>query len=361
MKKSLFVASFCFAVLGGAIELLPTSLRAENLSERSVDRSAIEIAPKQTKSAAADLKVIEKTAAIVVAQQPNNDLSVPAANSKSPQVELLNPGAEPRQQLRLKPAINVKETTVMTVKMDLGISTPERSFPPAKIPTAVMTFETEVTKIDSNGDIHYQFAYTNADMTGDTGNTPPAALEAMRSALKNIIGVKGSFIADDRGFYKGGNFILPEGGDNNLKQMLQQMSKSLEQLSSPLPAEAVGKGAQWRVVSQPNFMGMNLKNVATYELTDLDSDKVSLNITIEQQANSQNVISPQLPAGATATLKSLAARGQGQVTMQLGKLLPLRSTSSINSNSEMSVKVASSSQEVTIKTQMSMDLILESK
>jgi hypothetical protein len=328
MKKPLFLASLCLAVFGGAIELPPASLRAE---------------------------------IPLVTQQPSSDLSLPAASSKTPQVELLNPGTEPRQQLRLKPATNAKETTVMTVKMEMGVATAERSFPAAKIPASVMTFDTEVTKIDSNGDIHYEFAYTNAEIAGDTANTPPAALNAMRSALNTLVGVRGSFITDDRGFYKGGNFIVPEGGDNNLKQMLLQMSKSLEQLSSPLPAEAVGKGAQWRVVSEPNFMGINVKNIATYELASWENNNVSLNVIIEQQANPQNVTSPQLPAGATATLKSLASRGQGKVTMRLDKLMPFRAITSISSNSEMSVQTASISQEMTFKTQLSMEMTLESK
>ncbi|NJM62819.1 MAG: hypothetical protein HC849_25695 [Oscillatoriales cyanobacterium RU_3_3] len=332
MKKTLFVTSLCLAVFGGAIELPPTSLNAQT--------------PDRNPS---------------VVQQPTEGLSRPVANSKSPQVELLNPGAEPRQQLRLKPAINVKETSVMTLTMEMGISTPDRTVPATKVPGTALTFETQVTKIDANGDIHYEFAYTNADVTGDTGNIPPAAIDSMRSTLKTLVGIKGSFIADDRGFYKGGNFTLPEGGDRNLNQMLLQMSRSLEQMSSPLPAEAVGKGAQWRVISEPNFMGMNVKNIATYELTGWENNNVSLNVTIEQQANPQNLTSPQLPAGATATLKSLTARGQGQATIRLDKLLPSRSTSSINSNSEMSVKVPNNSQEITFKSQLSMQMTLESK
>ena len=191
MKTTLFIASLCLATAGWAIELSPASLSAETP---------------------------------LVVQQPDRGLSAPAAKSKTPQVELLNPGVEPRQQLRLKPAIDVKQTTVMTVKMDMEISTSGRSSPAAKIPVSVMTFETKVTKIDPNGDIHYEFAYTNADIIGDTGNIPPAARDAMRSALKSMVGIKGSFIMDNRGFYKGGNFILPQGADNNLKQMVGQMS-----------------------------------------------------------------------------------------------------------------------------------------
>ena len=327
MKKTLFLASLCLATAGWAIELSPASLSAETP---------------------------------LVVQQPDRGVSAPAANSKTPQVELLNPGAEPRQQLRLKPAIDLKETTVMTLKMDMEISAAGRSSP-AKSPVSVMTFQTKVTKIDPNGDIHYESAYTNVDITGDPGNTPPAVRDAMRSTLKSMVGMKGSFIRDNRGFNKGGNFILPEGADNNLKQMVRQMSKSLEQVASPLPAEAVGKGAKWRVSSSSDFSGIKVNDISTYELASWQDGVASLKVSIEQQANPQNITSPQLPAGTTLTLKSLASQGGGATTMRLDRLMPVRSTWSVSSNSEMSAKTAGSSQESPITTKMVMEMTLESK
>jgi hypothetical protein len=327
MKKTLFLASLCLATAGWAIELSPASLSAETP---------------------------------LVVQQPDGGVSAPAANSKTPQVELLNPGVEPRQQLRLKPAIDLKETTVMTLKMDMEISAAGRSSP-AKSPVSVMTFQTKVTKIDPNGDIHYESAYTNVDITGDPGNTPPAVRDAMRSTLKSMVGMKGSFIMDNRGFNKGGNFILPEGADNNLKQMVRQMSKSLEQVASPLPAEAVGKGAKWRVSSSSDFSGIKVNDISTYELASSQDGVASVNVTIEQQANPQNITSPQLPAGTTLTLKSLASQGRGATTMRLDRLMPVRSTWSVSSNSEMSAKTAGSSQESPITTKMVMEMTLESK
>lgn len=329
MKKTLCLASICLATAGWAIELSPASLSAETP---------------------------------LVVQQLDDGAREPLIRSTTPpQVQLLNPGVEPRQQLRLKPAIDVKETTVMTVKMDMEVSASGRSSPAAKIPVSVMTFETKVTKIDPNGDIHYEFAYTNADITGDTGNIPSAARDAMRSALKSMVGMKGSFIMDNRGFNKGGNFILPEGAGNNLKQMVGQMSKAIEQLASPLPAEAVGKGAKWRVSSSSDFSGLNVNDVATYELASWQDGVASLNVIIEQQANPQNITSPELPPGTTLTLKSFASQGRGKVTVRLDRLNPFLSTVSVSSNSEMSAKVAGISEESKITTKMVMEMTLESK
>lgn len=151
MKKALFIASISLLSAGWAIELSPIVTKAETR---------------------------------LIAQQPARLAPEPDRTSTSPQIELLNPGAEPRQQLRLKPAINVKQAIVITLKTERGTSVNAQSSPAIKLPGAVMTFETKVTKIDANGDIHYEFFYANADIAGDTANFPPTTIDAMRSALK---------------------------------------------------------------------------------------------------------------------------------------------------------------------------------
>lgn len=328
MKKILFVASLCLASAGWAIELFPTSSKAETR---------------------------------LVAQQPTGENSGVSASSKSSQVQLLNPGSEPRQPLRLKPKLDVKRTTTMAVKMEMGVSTADRNMNVNKVPAMVLTIETKATKIDANGDIHYDFSYANADIAGEDPNLPTAAIDAMRSAVKKMVGLKGSFIMDSRGTHKGGDFILPEGADNNLKQMVQNMSKSLGQLSSPLPVEAVGKGAKWLISFPSNASGMNLNQTATYELMGLQDGVATLKTSVEQQANPQDLALPQLPAGSTVTLKSFASQGQGEVIMRLDQLMPVRSVVSINSNTEMTVKLAGNPEELTMKTKMSMEMTLDSK
>ncbi|MCY7383109.1 MAG: hypothetical protein LH628_11120 [Microcoleus sp. CAN_BIN18] len=328
LKKTLFVASLCLASTGLAIGLSPASLSA-------------------------------KTPLVV--QQPASNLSVPAIDSKPPQVELLNPGVEPRQQLRLKPSLGIKKTTTMAVKMEMAVSTADKSMNVTKVPTMVLTIDTQATKIDANGDIHYEFSYANADIAADTPNLPTAALDSMRSAVKKLVGLKGSFIMDSRGGNKGGSFTLPAEADNNVKQMVQNMSKSLQQLASPLPAEAVGKGAKWRISFPSNAGGMNVNQTAIYELIDLQDGVATLKTSVEQQANPQNLTLPQLPAGSTMAIKSFVSQGQGEVIMRLDQLMPVRSIVSINSNSEMTLKMAGNPKELIIKTKLLMEMTLNSK
>lgn len=328
MKKTLFLASLCLATAGWAIELSPAAVIAEPST---------------------------------IAQQPAGDVSAPRSDAKPVQVELLNPGVEPRQQLRLKPSLGVKQTTTMAVKMEMEVSTVGRSTNVNKVPTMVLTIDTKATKIDANGDIHYDFSYANADVAADTPNLPTAALDSMRSAVKQLVGLKGSFIMDSRGASKGGSFTLSQEVDNNIKQMVQNMSKSLQQLASPLPAEAIGKGAKWRISFPSNVSGMNVNQTATYELIGLQDGVATLKTSLEQQANPQNLTLPQLPAGSTMAIKYFASQGQGEVIMRLDQLMPVRSVVSMNSNSEMIIKVAGNPEELTMKTKLLMEMTLDSK
>jgi hypothetical protein len=328
MKKILFVASLGLAVCGWAIELSPASSQTETR---------------------------------IVVQQPARDVSVPAANSQPFQTELLSPGVEPRQQLRLKPNLGIKRTTTMTVKTEMGVSVGEKSINPTKVPTMVLTIETQATKIDANGDIHYEFSYANADIGGDTSDLPTAAVDSMRSAVKKLVGLKGNFIMDSRGSNKGGSFTLPKDADNSVKQIVENMSKSLQQLASPLPAEAVGKGAKWRISFPSNTGGMNVNQTAIYELMDLQDGVATLKTSVEQQANPQNLTLPQLPAGSTMAVKSFMSQGQGEVIMRLDQLMPVRSVVSINSNAEMTFKIAGNPEESTMKTKLSIEMNLDSK
>ncbi len=328
IKKTLFVASLCLASAGWAIELSPASGQAETR---------------------------------IVAQQPAGDVSTPAANSKPLQTELLSPGAEPRQELRLKPNLGVKRTTTMTVKTEMGVSMGGQSTNATKVPTMVLTIDTQATKIDANGDIHYEFSYANVDIGGDTSNLPTAAVDSMRSAVKKLVGLKGNFIMDSRGSNKGGSFSLPKDADNNMKQIVENMSKSLQQLASPLPAEAVGKGAKWRISFPSNVSGMNVNQTAIYELMDLQDGVATLKTSVAQQANPQNLTLPQLPAGSTMAIKSFVSQGQGEVIMRLDELMPVRSVVSINSDSEMTLKIAGNPRESAVKMKLSIQMNLDSK
>jgi hypothetical protein len=251
-----------------------------------------------------------------------------------PTLELLTEGAAPRQILRFKPTVNSKQVATMTMAMDMGMSIAGKPMPIKKLPATVTTFETLVDQIDPNGDIHYQFQYTNVDLVGDS-KLPSDLLAQLRTQIQKLKGIRGTVVVDDRGQTKSGKFDLPPDLDLSTKQMLKQMSHSVEQLSSPVPEPALGVGAKWRVVSAPKLNGMNLKQTTTYELKSFQEGGMMLKVALAQQAPSQQMNAAGLPNGRTMTLKSLSGTGQGQTTVKFDRLIPLNSSMISQLRSEM--------------------------
>ena len=304
------------------------------------------------------VKAETSLAAKQVINQPKKTLL--AVNNNQIQVELLNSGNGNKQQLRFRPPVNFKQTSIMNMKMDMQMLIGGKALPSIKQPATVATIQTKVTKIDPNGDIHFDFTYSDIDLVGNT-NLPPQVLQKLRSQIQKLRGMKGSGIVDNRGNMKKTNLVIPKGLDASLKQIMQQMTNSLDQFSSPLPQQAVGKGSQWRVTSKLNLGGMKFKQISTYQLVNLKEGVATLKIGVEQVAPSQNLTTPGLPQGVTLNLKSYKGTGQGKAIMALNQLMPMSTTMSLVSNTEMTQKAKGSPEETRMNQKISMSMVMESK
>ena len=261
-------------------------------------------------------------------------VSTKPPSASRPTLMLLTAGAAPRQMIRFKPAVNSKQIATMSMAMDMGLSVVGKAMPINRLPTTVLTFETLVTQIDPNGDIHYQFQYTNVDLVG-TSKLPTDLRAQLRTRLQQLKGVRGAVVTDNRGQTKSGKFDLPPEMDDANKQVLKQMTHSVEQLSSPVPEPALGVGAKWQVIAAPKLNGIAIKQITTYELVSFQTGGMTLNVTLAQQAPPQQMNATGLPNGRTMRLKSLSGMGKGQVTMRFDRLMPINSTMISQLRSEM--------------------------
>lgn len=307
---------------------------------------------------------LQPLATPVVAQASQNQspvLIAQRATASTPQVALLSAGAQPRQQIRLKPTVNSRQAATMTMNMNVAVTGPNgQALPATKLPSVVMGMETVVSRIDPNGDIHYRFRYTDANVSGDS-SLPPAAQTQLRSQLQKLKGLSGSFVIDNRGRAKSSNLTIPTTVDATTKQMLQQMSQSLQQFASPFPDAPIGPGAKWRVTYPViSAGGIRSSMVANYELTALNGNTATLDFTVEQRAPAQKLNQPGMPRGVSLNLKSLGSRGRGQLTMQLDRLLPISSAMSLRSLTHMQTQTAAGSQPIDINTDSTVEVVLES-
>ncbi|MEQ9022994.1 MAG: hypothetical protein RLN82_09580, partial [Pseudomonadales bacterium] len=105
---------------------------------------------------------------------------VESATEAKSSIVLLDPGIQPRQILRLKPAANSKQTTVLTMNMDMTGTVDNQVMPNVNMPPMQMTIESEVTQVEANGDAHIQVTYTDVDVVSDT-TAPPELIQTLRS------------------------------------------------------------------------------------------------------------------------------------------------------------------------------------
>lgn len=326
MKKSVFVGCLVLLIAGCAAKAPSPSANSDNSSK--------------------------------TAQLSKESAKTPSA-AKTP-IELVNAGTEPKQELRFTPVANTKQTVQMTMKMDAAMSVGGQTQPAIATPPMKMTMEAEVTKVDANGDIHTNFSYSDADIVADA-STPPEMVNAMRSQLKKMVGMRGSMVIDNQGNTKDVSLNVPETADPNIKQMVQQTVNSLKQISSPVPTEAVGIGAKWRYPTSTTVNGMTLNQTATYELVELKDNVATMQVNVEQQGAGQKLNPQGLPPGASVDLKSLTSQGNGKVKMALNRILPVNSAMSVRSNMEMAVKEPNSEKATTMGMQSTMEINLESK
>ncbi len=271
-------------------------------------------------------------------------------------IDLLAAGTGDKKQLRFTPVVNSRQTSILTLKVN------DRSSG-AAIPATKLTMEIVVTQIDPNGDISFDFTYKNVDVVAEPG-IPPAALEPIRSSLAALVGLSGSMVVDSRGQTKSTNLRLPQELDSSTQQIFEQLSSSLGQLYAPLPEEAVGLGARWRTSQELNINGIQLTQSAIYELVSNQNNVLQLKLLVEQEAQSQEVKlppSPDIPAGFRVQLRSFSNQGEGEMTLQLGQMLPQRSILSSRSSVVLNFKPANNDQGVPVNQDLTVQIILDSQ
>lgn len=283
-----------------------------------------------------------------------------AAAKPAPQpgqiVKLLDAGTGPKHRLRLKPAVGWGQTVVMKMNMTMAMDAgPALKVPRTVLPTMIMTMQVTVSEVDQAGNAHYDLAL--GDIGVEPGNAKPEVVKAVRRSLAKMKGFKGHATVDPRNFTLEGAFEIPPDVDASTKQMLDGMSQSITQLSSPLPEEPVGVGARWKVSSKLGANGVNLSQTAVYTLTKLDGDHIAFSVDIAQTADHQELRAPGMPPGSKLSITAWKGTGAGDAELELDKLLlPVHATVSLGEHAKMLIEAGSDKQEMTMDVEIGIAL-----
>jgi hypothetical protein len=175
-----------------------------------------------------------------------------------------------------------------------------------------------VTNVSADGDIRYEFKINKVEVFEDAQVDKKDAL-VLKAAFAEMQGMKGHVIVSSRGFAKESDFVIPpKMMDPETKESMEEFKQSASQMSLPLPEEAVGVGAKWLTTTTVKQDGMVLKQSITSELRSLSGDAAKVSLTIKM-------------TGSAVGLKSCTSSGNGEVNLDLGRLIPSLATVHVTS------------------------------
>lgn len=237
------------------------------------------------------------------------------------EVKLLEPGAEPRQTLRYKFAAGPAEQVEMDMTMSMAMQMGPIQQPRMQLPTMRMHMKVVPEKVSPEGDLTHSYVLEKVEVLPDP-DAMPALVEALRGEMKNIEGLSGTGVVSNQGFIKDADIKLPPNPSQQLKQLSDNLKQSMRQMAAPLPTEAVGKGAKWKVTSNIKTDALTMKQEAVYTLVELNGDTGTFDVVLEQSAPPQNMASPGMPPGTTVQLTSMTGSGKGRTHFDLKKVIP---------------------------------------
>ncbi len=249
----------------------------------------------------------------------------------APVIKLITAGKAPMKTLRLIAKPKYHQAVTMAVGMGMAIQAGGKDIVPMmRVPEVRMTLDLAVASVAANGDMRCTFKISKPEIAADP-NANPAVIEAMKKAITGMDGLAGYAVITNRGFTKEADFKTGPNVEPQLKELLDGMRQSLHQLSAPLPAEPVGQGARWETTMKLHLNGMELTQVATYDLVELSGSTVKLTVALTQHAEHQKI----QRNGMSVDLISLASSGGGDMKLDLAQLIAAPATMAIKSATEM--------------------------
>ncbi len=230
-------------------------------------------------------------------------------------------GAEPRSPLRYTFRAEGSETAAYQLDMSMAMSGTGTPIPKMVLPTMEMVMVTTPVTVDAeSGSLAYTTKINSAKVVGDAGNK--LMRNSMQESLKDLQGVKATGQVTTRGEFTSYNQELQPGASKDALQIMENVEQSMRQSVIPFPEEAVGVGAKWTVNSSLTSNGVQVQQVATYELLERTETTAKLRLTMKQTARSQSLSIPDAPPGVTATMDSLTTNGTGTMTINLASIVP---------------------------------------
>ena len=236
-------------------------------------------------------------------------------------VRLLETGGEPRTVLRYAIPSGAEEVAELHLGIVVEMKAKGSDLPKQNVPEIILRLE-----LASGADGHVDGTITKLTLEPKT-TAEQALAKQMQPTLVGLQGLKLGYTMTPEGRVH--DVKLAPGAESSAtsRQMLDQLTQSLDSMVVPLPIEPVGVGAVWQVISRLRA-GADVLEFAKYRLQKQTGAVLELTSELTQLAASRSMA---VPGGSTTgKLESFQSSGTGSVRADLGKLVPQSAKASVH-------------------------------
>jgi hypothetical protein len=273
------------------------------------------------------------------------------------EITVLDPGAEPRSELRFELEAGDVSEALLTMTMGIAVEIDGEALPQTPVPPMQMRMRTEVVHVDPGTDrITARVSYSDVDIVDD-GTVDSETAAQIRANLDLLNRVSGTMVVTSRGLPVESDFDLPDDLDPNSRQLMEQMTQQVEALTVPFPDEEVGEGATWRARTVSSVGGIETVLDLTYELQELDGTSYVLGVSYDQTAEPQEAEFPGAPPGTVSRVTEYLVDGDGGLRGDLTAMLPR--TSTVTAGGDVVMTVEDDAESIEVRQRIDIEIRLE--
>jgi hypothetical protein len=257
------------------------------------------------------MKIPSIACAIVLAVACGKDKAPPPPPVINDPVQVVTPGAEPRQVLHYRLAKGSR--SLIELALDVDIDAGGQGGP---LPTLVMS--SEIVADDVLPDGSFAVHTTILDIRARSRSGSPVTAEQMSEQTQLMRGLTLRGTLTPNGALRDlkvdtGATTLPPG----LHAQLDTLSRSFQQVAMPLPLTPVGAGAQWLHTKTLDESGIKMTTATTVTLKAIEGDKLTFQSTTVVSGKDQSVTQDD----TTIDLKNVSGKGAGSGTVDLSRMV----------------------------------------
>ena len=242
-------------------------------------------------------------------------------------VKLVSAGRSPFSQPRFKFEVGQTQDAELTNQLKVRTTLGIQPMPESVSPPVTYHVRLEAKDVSPEGTAKLHFQVIDAKVQAVQAIAPEAQQQMQRAAA-GLVGLSGSYSADNLGRIQDFKFTESPQLQAAEPGMLQNLERLIDTILIPLPEQKIGMGAKWTYASSFDEQGAKVRQASTYEITEIGDDKLHARFTTDRHADKQKVPVPGGTAEQTYELLSLESSGSGRSETMLYALVPNLSTMS---------------------------------